>query len=68
MCAGPSRPATPPPPPPPPPAPAPAPEQNVISPNNDRRRAIAAGRRDTQLTGSRGVLTQANVGKTLLGG
>jgi len=61
-----------PPPPPPPPAPAPAPvsaEQNTIVPGGDNRRraaAIAAGR-GTTLTGPTGVLTQANVGKSLLG-
>ena len=68
---GPSRPDPDPPAPPPIIIPAPvSPESNqIVSGDPKRRRAMAraAGRRGTILTGSRGVLGEANVGKTLLG-
>ena len=53
----------------PPPAPIASPEDNTIvsgSSARKRSRAIAAGR-GGNLTGRRGVLGEANIGKTLLG-
>ena len=75
MCAGPvfRRPS---PPPPPPPAPVSAPtayadpESNKIVSGSQKRKRAQAGaavRRGTIMTGSRGVLGEANIGKTLLG-
>ena len=72
MCITPSRPA-PAPAPAAAPAPAPAPaaaaarDNTIVSGGSEKKRNKAKGRRATVLTGSRGDLGTANIGKALLG-
>ena len=73
MCFGRSKPAPPPPPPPPVQLPAAVPTQasaSVKAARKNEKQALAlnTGRKSTILTGSRGLLTEANIQKkTLLG-
>ena len=69
MCITPSRPA-PAPAPAAAPAPAPAPaagDNTIVSGGSEKKLNKAKGRRATVLTGSRGDLDTANIGKALLG-
>ena len=74
MCVGPFAPKMPsfPAPPPPPPAPEPPPtrddpEVSAAADAEKRRRLLARGRASTIIAGPLGDVTEANVGKTLLG-
>jgi hypothetical protein len=74
MCVGPLAPKVPkmPPPPPPPEIPDPPtrddPAVNAEAAAERRRRLAMKGRKSTILTGSLGDTSEANVGKTVLGG